>query len=115
LIFCAALFFGASIFADAPAGKLEAVMNETIDAATLAKDFPPRLHDDNKKIVFGMSCPAGAVHAGKVGVSRWKALSLPAEFPAGKVKIESVAGFFTYDAPAKGVIAQQMNRRFARR
>jgi hypothetical protein len=86
--------------------KWEAMMDERFGAAELVRAFPPKVRNANKLVVFEI---AGAEKcSGEIGVSRWKAMKLPAEFPGGG-KVASAAGFFTYDPPAKGVTAWHVN------
>jgi len=87
----------------------EPLMRVTFEAGALAKEYPAKIRDANKKLVYEIACPAGTVHEGSVTVSRWKAARWPAEWPAGGMKVSGVAGFFTYDASAKGVVAWHVN------
>ena len=50
---------------------MERICQREFNAEELVTSFPPRLSDQNKKIVFDMSAPAGAVHTGTISFSRW--------------------------------------------
>lgn len=43
----------------------------SIEARALVAAHPPRLAHANKKAVYELACPAGAVHGGSITVSRW--------------------------------------------
>lgn len=60
----------------------EPIARLTFEAAELARDFPPRLVNENKRIVHGIACPPGATHEGRLVVSRWKAMDVPSEIRA---------------------------------
>ncbi|MBL8808876.1 MAG: hypothetical protein JNM43_01755 [Planctomycetaceae bacterium] len=70
------------------------------EAQKLVADFPPRLSDRNKQVVFGMSSPPGAIHSGAISVSRWKQMTLPEVFSRSMARpaFEMREDYFTYDA-----------------
>jgi hypothetical protein len=65
--------------------------------AALMADDPPRVHNTNKQVVLDIACPPGAVHAGRIGYSRWAAMALPEVLePVPDDLVASVPGFFDY-------------------
>ena len=67
------------------------------DAAVLMAQHPPRLHDTNKRIVFEVTCPPGAIDRGSIGFTRWAALSPPEHLdPMPTDLVASAPGFFDY-------------------
>ncbi|TFH66750.1 MAG: hypothetical protein E4G90_01965 [Gemmatimonadales bacterium] len=55
-------------------GPLERWQFET---GKLMTGHPPVWRDRNKKVVFGIGCPPGCVHGGRLDYSRWPAMPLP--------------------------------------
>jgi hypothetical protein len=64
----------------------------------LMRRHPPRWENANKRVVFGISTPAGAVHRGTVQVTRWDAMPLPTEVDPGRAAalLQVEPGFFDY-------------------
>jgi hypothetical protein len=73
-------------------------------AQDLVAAYPPHLSDHNKRVVFDLTMPPGAVHAGTLSCSRWEPIALPATImrSAAQPDIRSLAGFFTYDPSPPG-------------
>lgn len=51
-------------------------------AHELMAAHPPVLRHPFKRLIFDIACPAGSVHTGTIGYSRWPALPLPPEASA---------------------------------
>jgi hypothetical protein len=67
------------------------------DAAALMREHPPVWRDPNKRAVYETSCPPGSVHHGRIGFTRWGAMSLPVDVgPARTDVVLSRPGFFDY-------------------
>jgi len=69
------------------------------DTDKLVKDFPPRLQDRNKQIVYRLACPPGCRHGGQLMFSRWRKMPLPRTVPAGgrQTKFEAREDVFGYE------------------
>ena len=78
----------------------EPICRREFDTAALVAQFPPQFTNANKQIVYGISCPPGAVHSGRVVFSRWAAMELPAEVPGAVTVIEPRADYFGYEPVA---------------
>ena len=79
------------------------IVRRAFDAQTLVSEFPPRLHDGNKKLVHEIACPPGSVHAGEIVFSRWVATAFPrATFEDGRPEIEIREDFFGYEPDGAG-------------
>jgi hypothetical protein len=74
------------------------------DADKLVKDFPPRLQDRNKKIVYRIACPPGCQHAGQLKFSRWRKMPLPQTLPSGQrqTQLEAREDVFGYEPLPEG-------------
>ncbi|MHB0961791.1 MAG: hypothetical protein ACYC5V_01150 [Gemmatimonadaceae bacterium] len=61
-------------------------------------EHPPVLRDANKRVVFEVACPAGMVHEGEIGYSRWPTMPLPERIALGHVDsfIEVREGVYDY-------------------
>lgn len=81
------------------------------DAAALVRDHPPRIDDPNKRVVFEVACPGGAGPRGRVGFSRWPAMSLPPTIePAAGVDIVDLRdGYFDYRPVRPGAVEWHVN------
>jgi|GEM_PF-2725249 len=55
----------------------EPICRLVFDIGKLMKDYPPKILDRNKKIVFEMAWPPGSRSEGKLIFTRWKAIWLP--------------------------------------
>ncbi|MFO0624135.1 MAG: hypothetical protein U0325_00845 [Polyangiales bacterium] len=92
-------------FTDVPLGRA------SLAASTLLAQHPPRPRHANKRAVFELSAPPGAVHAGVVTVSRWPQRAAPRDLawwtsPTAVVLREDV---FTYEPPPPGRVAWHLN------
>ncbi len=70
----------------------------TFDAARLMAEHPPIWRDPNKRIVYGISCPAGSVHRGTIHYTRWPAMPLPQTIDAAAAarRVEGREGYYDY-------------------
>lgn len=86
---------------DAPAGEdPESIDSYGYEAQGLMRRHPPRPKNDNKRVLFGISCPPGAKHGGAVRCGRWAEMPLPEQVrPAGAAHFEVRDGFYNYVAP----------------
>jgi hypothetical protein len=89
------------------------------DAATLMRQHPPVLLNENKKVIFGIACPDRTA-AGHVSYSRWAEMPLPATAdPAAAASLLEVRdGFFDYEPiaapdPAPAAAAAEWHVNFA--
>src|SRR5262245_34459218 len=58
------------------------ICREVFDTRKLVASFPPRLRDRNKEVDYGIACPAGRAHDGKLVFARWAPITLPERFSA---------------------------------
>ncbi len=74
------------------------LQRDTFPAHRLMTEHPPVLHDPNKKVVFGVACPAGTVHEGEIHYSRWPTMPLPERITLGPLDhfIEVREGVYDY-------------------
>jgi hypothetical protein len=61
---------------DDPAAP-EPLQRRSYPAAQLARAHPAVLRHENKRMLYEIACPVGAVHAGQLEYSRWPELPLP--------------------------------------
>ena len=86
---------------DAPAGEdPQPIESDWRPARELMRQHSPRPKDDNKRVLFGISCPPDARHGGAVRYGRWAEMLLPdLARPAGAARFAVRDGFYDY-APA---------------
>ena len=74
------------------------------DASELVEQEPAQLFSKNKKVVYAIACPPGAVHKGKVNYSRWKYMELPDSISIKGLsnRVTLRAGFYDY-LPNEGI------------
>jgi hypothetical protein len=65
-----------------PESSPQPICREVFDTRKLVEDFPPRLRDRNKEVVYRIACPPGRAHDGKLVFSHWPAMTLPERFSA---------------------------------
>jgi hypothetical protein len=75
---------------------LECLYRRVYDPGALLAAHPPRLRHPHKQLAFELACPPGAVHAGPITVTRWRAAPLPETAALAPTTITAVAGFFDY-------------------
>ena len=77
------------------------------DAAELMKEHPPAWRNSNKQVVYGIACPPGSVHHGRIGFTRWEAMAVPAAVESARTDVVvSRHGFYDYEPvldPAEAV------------
>lgn len=59
------------------ARRHEPLFRRTFPPQQLLAAHPPRPQDANKRVVFGLTCPPDAVHAGEIHASRWPSADPP--------------------------------------
>jgi hypothetical protein len=57
--------------------EIEPIERDQFDARALMSAHPPVIRDRNKRVVFDIACPPGAVHRGRLHYTRWTAMPLP--------------------------------------
>lgn len=62
-------------------GTPEPIARLEFDTAALLREHPPVWRHPNKRLIYAIACPPGVLHAGRLGVTRWAALPLPARVP----------------------------------
>lgn len=82
-----------------------------ISAQQLMSSHPPRWHDANKQLVFGISSPTGCAHGGHLDYSRWGAMPLPSgvSASAAAMKVRHHPGYYEYGPPAQGAVEWHVN------
>lgn len=90
---------------------MNCIIRREFAAQELVRTYPPQAHHRNKRIVYEMTCPPGATHAGTLAFSRWRPLPLPEMLvrDPGKPVFELREDFFTYDPPQDGWIDWHLN------
>jgi hypothetical protein len=68
------------------------------EARRLLTDHPPVWHHRSKQLVYGIACPAGSPHSGRLRYSRWPTLLLPASIDVDRALERAAArpGFYDY-------------------
>jgi hypothetical protein len=67
------------------------------DVPALIAEYPPVLHDANKRAVFETACADGCVYAGALGYSRWPARPLPERVDPAEALTPVVSAPTVYD------------------
>jgi hypothetical protein len=57
------------------------IRRESFLTGDLVTEFPPRLRNHHKQIVYDIACPPGCTHGGRLEFSRWRAMPLPETIP----------------------------------
>lgn len=78
-------------------------------SAELVSAYPPVWRDRNKKVVAALSCPLGAVHSGRIRVTRWRANGLPPRFGPHRCAIQARADVFGYEPADDGTTHWHLN------
>ncbi len=93
--------------------KMQPIERYQFPADDIMSMTPPRWQDRNKKAVFEISCPAGAVHHGQLEYSRWTAMSLPPALETTNLadRLLPKEGFYDYVpiVPASQAIEWHVN------
>jgi hypothetical protein len=79
------------------------LLRREYDPAALLAAHPPVLQHPRKRLVFFMACPPGAVHAGRIEVTRWSAAALPAVAELAPTTVVAVPGVYDYAGETAGV------------
>ena len=53
------------------------IVRKKFNSAKLMQDFPPKIYNNNKKIVFGIACPPSCIYSGDLVYSRWSQINWP--------------------------------------
>lgn len=84
----------------------EPLQRRSWPAADLVRRHPPVLRNENKQLLFGIACPPGTQHAGRIDYSRWPELPLARVRPMDQAGIERLAsirdGFYDYEPALPG-------------
>lgn len=93
-------------------GTNEPIARRIFDAEQLARELPPRLDNENKRIVHEIACPPGASDDGRLVFSRWKAMGVPREIGDGKdpagdpTAFEARQDVFGYEPPTDADVVE---------
>jgi len=82
------------------------------EARDLMAEFPPVLRDRNKRVVFGIACPAGCIHSGHLVYSRWREMRATGSIDvAGALeRLEGSEDLFDYpEASGPGEVVWNVN------
>jgi hypothetical protein len=76
--------------------------------SALMAEYRPAWRHPNKRIVYEIACPPGAVHGGRLAYSRWAAMPLPESLEAAAVGrlVRAVDGYYDYTPsldPGEGI------------
>lgn len=95
-------------------GPIEPSSRAEFSAAELVAAHPPAVEHPNKRTVLEVACPPGAVHAGRVGYTRWPAIPVPATLPHPEPGLLAVVpGHYDYRPFATGPDAVEWHVNFA--
>lgn len=72
------------------------------DARELVAEFPPNWWHPYKELVASLSCPPGAIHGGRIRVTRWRAGELPDEIDCAPVVLAVRHDVFSYEPVPEG-------------
>ncbi|MBJ6764509.1 hypothetical protein JGU66_27375 [Myxococcaceae bacterium JPH2] len=73
------------------------------EPAALLAAHPPVLRHPHKQLVFDMACPPGAVHAGRIVLTRWQAAPLPEVVGLARTAVLAVPGTYDHGEDDAGV------------
>ncbi|AGC43383.1 hypothetical protein MYSTI_02054 [Myxococcus stipitatus DSM 14675] len=73
------------------------------EPAALLAAHPPVQRHPHKQWVFEQACPPGAIHTGRVELTRWKAAPLPATVSLAETQCLAVPGTYDYSGDDAGV------------
>ena len=88
--------------------KWTPVSRREFSATTLVAQFPAKLSNRNKQLVYRLAC-AGRPMAGSVDVSRWATRTLPTSLPPEPVPVVVVPAFYAYSDEAPGDLGWYVN------
>jgi len=83
---------------------IHSLSRRVFNTQELVEQFPPRLQNRNKRVVFDIACPAGARHAGQLAYSRWACEGLPGSVTLKGLtfELEIRSDYFGYEPPPAG-------------
>jgi hypothetical protein len=79
------------------------LLRREYEPAALLAAHPPVLRHPHKKLLFELTCPPGAVHEGRIVLTRWRALALPATVELAPTEVLAVPGTYDYGGSDAGV------------
>ena len=82
-----------------------------VKTQTLVDAYPPKFINENKKIVYSISCPNECIHKGQLIVSRWAAMPLPQTLSLvnNQTKLKVKEGYFRYDSSQQNEFEWYLN------
>jgi hypothetical protein len=91
------------------------ICRRVFDAQKLVAEFPPRITNPNKQVVYRIACAPGSAHSGQIAFSRWTMAGLPAALEAdgARTRFEASEGFFGYEPSPEGRPAVEWHLNFA--
>lgn len=91
----------------------EPIQRLDFDASHLLAEHPPVWRHPSKQLVFDVACPAGTIHQGTLGYTRWGACLLPSRiaWPMARELVSAQPNFFDYlpCVPAEGATEWHVN------
>jgi len=84
--------------------SIEPICRYSFDTQKVVTDYPPHLHNANKKLVYSIACPTGCTHNGRMVFSHWRSMPLPQSFSAASypTEIEAREDLFGYEPTSEG-------------
>ncbi|WP_224369822.1 poly(ADP-ribose) glycohydrolase [Hyalangium versicolor] len=79
------------------------LLRREYEPAALLKAHPPVLRHPHKQLLFELTCPPGAVHSGRIVLTRWRAAPLPTTVALAPTKSLAVPGTYDYNGDDAGV------------
>lgn len=79
------------------------LLRREYDPAALLASHPPKLKHPHKRLVFELACPAGAQHSGPIGLTRWRAATLPETVDLAPTELVVTSGYYDYCHSGPGV------------
>lgn len=78
----------------------QCLFRRDFDTDAVVRAQPPRFRHANKRLVYELCCPSGTVHQGRLGVSRWAARPLPAEYALSRCEVVVRPAVYDYTPAA---------------
>ncbi len=74
------------------------ICRHTFNTQELIDTYPPKIYNQNKQIVYNMTCPPGSKHQGNLIFSRWNAMEIPQvlSISENNTKFDQKNGYFDY-------------------
>jgi hypothetical protein len=79
------------------------LLRRDYDPAALLAAHPPVLKHPHKRMLFELTCPPGAVHAGRIVLTRWSTLALPERVELAPTQVIAMPGVYDYSGDPTGV------------